>query len=224
MKTEKTKKNNELRVLIRRNEVARLFRRGHRHQAQLAAKLTATGEFGEVSQSMVSRDLAAIENQVRDQAFTETANMRDHLLAEIQEVKREAWAAWEDSKAEKESIKDKSPTWRKTSVLGNTEVDHHALEDAGLEDGYVLSDDLEVTITSRDPNAKFLDTVLDCIKQERELLGVDKPNQASDDDGSLSLELSFQGMSDTELAAMEVMVKRGDKEALVQFISAKVKR
>lgn len=75
----------------------------------------------------------------------------------------------------------------------------------------------------RDPNGKFLDVVLNCIKQERELLGIDKPASISPTGDGFSLVLSFHGMSDTELAMCEVMVKNGDQVALAQFISMKAR-
>ncbi len=220
------KKNDDLRIAMRRNEVSRLFRRGVRDQAEIARRLSASGEYGSVSQPTVSRDLDFILRNVREQAGLETGLLRDAIQQEIHEVKREAWDAWEKSKEDKETFKDKSPQFRK--IERGSDDDKEGLLDraqrmAGVDEGYVLADQVEWTVEKRDPNGKFLDVVLNCIKQERDLLGLDKPTQATTSDGSNCLELSFHGMSDTELALCEVMVKTGDKVALARFISMKTR-
>ncbi len=218
------KKNDDLRIAMRRNEVSRLFRRGVRDQTEIARRLSESGEYGSVSQPTVSRDLDFILRSVREQAGLETGLLRDAIQQEIHEVKREAWDAWEKSKEDKETFKDKSPQFRKIERGSDDDKEgllDRALRMASVDEGYVLSDNFEWTIEKRDPNGKFLDIVLNCIKQERELLGVDKPAAANPDGDGSVLELSFRGMSDTELALCEVMVKTGDKEALARFVSAK---
>ena len=219
------KKNDDLRIAMRRNEVSRLFRRGMRDQVEIARSLSESGEYGNVSQPTVSRDLDFILRTVREQAGVEIGLLRDALQQEIYEVKREAWEAWEKSKEEKETFKDRSPQYARIE-RGQDDPEgliDQALRKTGADDGYVLSTNYEYTLEKRDPNGKFLDIVLNCIKQERELLCLDKPLQTPADDGSTCIELSFHGMSDTELAAMEVMVKQGDKEALMRFISMKTR-
>ena len=203
---------------LRRADLVRLFIRGITNQEELVIRLRNLGH-SVPNQGMVSKDLAALRAQMAEQIEEELPVMRQYLHAKILTVQTEAWQAWENSKQPTEQIKDKSPSWKKIGKDGfNVEVEE-ALVDAGIEDGYILSDDLEVTMTTHDPNASYLSAILNSIKQERELFNVDIRPAADEGTEHEPLQLNFANLSDTEMKVLEVLVKAGDEVALARYLS-----
>ena len=219
MPTKATKNGREMTALLRRADVKKLFLRGESNQTRIAEQLREMGHPGAIDQSTVSKDLALLREQMQDQIEEGLPLMRQYLHAKILTVQTEAWQAWENSKQPTEQIKDKSPTWKKVgkdSFVGEVE---EALEDAGIEEGYVLSEDIEVTLTTRDANSAYLTTILNAVKQERELFNVDVKPAADEGTERPPLTLNFANLDDTQMVVLETLVKAGDEVALARYLS-----
>ena len=214
-----TKNKRELTMNLRRADLVRLFIRGITNQEELVIRLRNLGH-SVPNQGMVSKDLAALRAQMAEQIEEELPVMRNYLHAKILAVQAEAWDAWEDSKQPTQSIKDKSPTWKKVGENSFVDEVEQALEDAGIEEGYILSDDLEVTMTTRDANSAYLTTILNAVKQERELFNVDIKPEALDPDAERPpLTLNFANLDDTQMTVLEALVKAGDEVALAKYLA-----
>lgn len=72
-------------------QVARLFQRGVRRQAELA-------EYIGVNRSTISRDLKVLREEWRASAQGDIQDTIAELLEEVQHLKLEYWQAWERSK------------------------------------------------------------------------------------------------------------------------------
>jgi hypothetical protein len=77
-------------------KLAQLYLRGMTNQYDLA------GELG-VTQQSISRDLKILQKRWLDNADGDISERRAAQLARVEDVLREAWAAWERSKNEKET-------------------------------------------------------------------------------------------------------------------------
>jgi hypothetical protein len=118
------------------------IRRGYT-QDQIAVALGVT-------QQQVSYDYKAVLKEWRERRVEETEALVQAKLAEYAEVKGEAWAAWERSKAE---VKKTRST---VTGEGSSETEE---------------------VTPQNPSSGYLAIVLQCIVAERELLGLDAPKQ-----------------------------------------------
>jgi hypothetical protein len=104
----------------------------------------------ELSQSTVSVDLKVVLTRMKAQLTEDTKVYVAQKLAEYAEVKKEAWHAWERSKA----------TYRRKRVRD--------AETGGFE---------ENETTAQNGDKAYLETVLRCIAGERALLGLDAPKE-----------------------------------------------
>lgn len=111
-------------------------------QAEIAASLN-------VSRQQVGYDLKIVRQQWRQSQIDSIDSMISQKLAELNLVKKEAWAAWEDSKTVKETTTDESGAnskgeWNKVAVKREKMIG----------------------------NAVFLSQVLECIKQQSLLMNL----------------------------------------------------
>lgn len=133
--------NNPLEESITRNQIIQLMKRGYGEE-DVAIKLGL-----EVKQVVVQYKIAIKEMaETRSQITEEVLTMK---LKEYQEVKKEAWEAWEKSKnpIEKEAYETI------TSEYGKKEIIKRFKE-------------------GRLPASEYLNVILQCLKAERELLGM----------------------------------------------------
>jgi transposase len=143
----------------RRREVAKRLRLGESY-AEIADAL-------DVAKSTVSRDVRKLREQWREEA---SGDMDEHLsrrLAELKAIKREAFAAWLDSRegATREKVRTEGAGQSVTSVG----------EDGGLDTEAAVTDVEEVTkeVTRvAGGDAKHLKIMLDAEKEIQKLLGV----------------------------------------------------
>lgn len=127
----------------RREKAARLYLSG-KTQAEIASIL-------EVNQSTVSRDLDAMRNEWLDRAVETFDQIKAQELARIDRLEREYWQAWEDSKQDDETTRQRGGmTGEKIAVTAATK-----------------------TVTKRQTGEKtFLDGVQWCIEQRLKIFGI----------------------------------------------------
>jgi len=129
---------------LRRIEIAKWFAQGL-NQFEIAEKVG-------VERSTVSRDLKTLEQRWKAEAVDEIAKLKARELIKINNIEREAYEAWENSKAEK-IIKSKKQSGGQES--GRTEV--------------------AVRTESIFGEKKYLDAIQWCIDKRCKLLGLDAP-------------------------------------------------
>lgn len=134
-----------------RRRVAALYLQG-RYQADIAAELG-------VDQSTVSRDLAAIRKEWRASSVRDFDEARAQELAKIDELEREAWAAWERSKQETRTV-----TRRRRQVPPRS--------GAGDAAGELSEQSLKTE--QRHGDIAYWNAVLKCVQARREMLGLDE--------------------------------------------------
>ena len=124
-------------MLARRKNVASLYLRGESQWA-------IAGQCG-VNQATISRDLKAIRAEWTNSALFDFEQVKAQQLAEVDEVEREAWAAWRRSQQNVETTRVKKAGER-------NEAEKVSKAQAG--------------------EPRFLAVVLDCVKRRCEILGV----------------------------------------------------
>ena len=134
-----------------RRRVAALYLQG-RYQVDIAAELG-------IDQSTVSRDLKAIRKEWRASSVRDFDEARAQELAKIDELEREAWAAWERSKAETRTV-----TRRRRQVP------------AGDGTAGELSEQ-SLKTEQRHGDISYWNAVLKCVERRCALLGLDEPQK-----------------------------------------------
>jgi len=104
-----------------------------------------------VHRSVISRDLKALREEWRAKAQEHTDVWIAEELARLAAVEAEAWAAWKRSTLDRQSLT------RETGAVGGTKTIERTEGQAG--------------------DSAILGKILDCIKQRRELLGLDQPKR-----------------------------------------------
>jgi len=157
-----------LAIQNRRTQVTVLRLQGHTQ--------TEIGQLLGVDQSTISRDLKAIDEDLKAQARENLETIKARELAKIEHREREAWKAWDRSQKDKTSI---------------------AVENEGLEgsDGATTAVVTTKVKTTKKTEAqagdpRFLEQVGDCGKARRQLLGLDAPKKITLTDEQAAAKLS----------------------------------
>lgn len=130
-------------------KVAQMLRRGMT-KTQIAEKIG-------VSRTIITHDWKRL---LRDLVADRNRDMEELVavkLAELAEVKQEAWAAWEESKKD----------WERSSLVEKDDKDGTVLVTSKMDKG------------GRLPGCEYLDAVLRCMTAERELMGLDPVKQVN---------------------------------------------
>lgn len=146
-----TPKTGHVEAESRREKVAVMYRRGML-QSDIARKFS-------VDQSNISRDLKKIRSEWLESRVRDFDAAKEIELQKIDEVERQAWAAWERS-------------------VGVVERRTTRKKDAGE-----ISES-EATIVKVDQagDPRYLQTVLDCIQRRCKILGLDAPEKFAETD------------------------------------------
>lgn len=129
---------------IRRDRVAEMLLRGICNQGEIAK------EFG-VSRTTISRDIATIERQWHRETMRNYDAYKAKQLRELEEVKHEAWTAWNESRSKFHKIVSKTN---------------------GGKRGKSKPGEITTTVEERCGDPRFLSVVLDCIDKQSELAGL----------------------------------------------------
>lgn len=129
----------------RYQQVTTLYLRGWT-QKQIAAEVGVT-------QGMISNDLKVIQQRWREQTAFNLDEAKAKELARLDELERECWAAWEQSKSERTKAR------QETGGKG--------------KDGKATVTKASMEKEQRDGNPAFLQAVLSCIDRRCKLLGLD---------------------------------------------------
>ena len=144
-------RDEKLRIMLRRNQVATIMARGVRTAPEIAVRLGLNASDESVLKA-INRDKAAVCEEWRTERQSDVGDHVDRKLAEIRAVRDEAMAAWERSKAPKET--------RRTHKRVN-----------------MPSSEVETRVQDRDGEPRYLVIIQECDRQERELLGLDAPKR-----------------------------------------------
>lgn len=149
-------------------EVARLHAEG-RTQAAIATLV-------KVSQPQVAKDLRVIRARWKAAMVEERQTLVAEKKVQLNAVMREAWEAWQRSKADHQRRTHRQTVVRTTG--GGTGQGAGGDATGGGYGGgdreTVTDEDVEI-VTGQNPGAEYLRVVLDCIAQERKMCGLDKP-------------------------------------------------
>jgi len=152
-------------------------------------------DFG-VSQVQISKDIQTLKARWKAAAKKEIDDAVGEALAEIEEVMGEAWTGWQASIEPKEK-----------EVKQKTEVDGGGGgngEGKGAK-GKRTSFQVQTSKTDTSGNPSYLNIVLECLRQVREIRGLDKPRKIAptNPDGTESYMVKGAAdLTDDELAAI----------------------
>jgi transposase len=111
-----------------------------------------------VSQGQVNHDLKLIQTRWRESSIMDMNEAKQRELARLDELEREYWAAWEQSKNERTRARQES--------------------DGKSKDGKPNVVRATMEKEQRDGNPAFLAGVMSCIERRCKLLGLDAPAKA----------------------------------------------
>jgi hypothetical protein len=137
----------KFRIAARRQIVGSLYLQG-KFQDEIAQVV-------KVDRGTVSRDLQAIQEEWLKSGLMDLNAAKARELARIDEVERNAWAGWEKSQKDAETME----------VTGTA------------QGGKSMPDKVKKTTHRRGGDPKYLDIVLNCVRQRRDILGLDAPKK-----------------------------------------------
>lgn len=178
----------DVRVNARRQKVAALKLQGYSHR-EIAVRLgisegvgpDADGVNGDGGAAIVANDLKVIEKAWKESTARDFAEDKGRILAELSLVKHEMWQAWERSKRPSVQVKDAHGAAIAAAAEGILEAAESlsTLQREELESRLGSSDvavERQTTVTQRDGDPRYTKIVLECIREECELLGLTSKN------------------------------------------------
>lgn len=143
-------KSKKIEISRRRALVAEMYIR-KMYQHDIAAELG-------VARQTVMADLKALQKEWQESAAVNIAESKAEQLAKIDELERQAWDAWEQSKGERKISRIRGAPGKADDSKPNI---------------------LEKTVTTeeRTGNIVYWNAVLDCIKERCKILGLNAPEQ-----------------------------------------------
>jgi len=150
-------------------ELARRYiRKSYKDLANRETQASIAADFG-VSQAQISYDIRTLKRRWQTAAIQNIEDAVSERIQELYAVMEEAWVGWETSLQPKErEIKQKAET-------------AGSVNDAGGADAKGKRTRMQVSSTKVDSsgNPAYLNIVLSCISQIRELRGLDKPTKTA---------------------------------------------
>jgi predicted transcriptional regulator len=179
-------------------EVAKLDRRGY-------SPWTIAEHVG-VSAVMVRNYLQTIRQRYKEEARDELTSMREEKRRALEDLRAEAWLAYERSKEDKERVvKEKGKTLKPVRVPGQTPGEKRTLK---------ASFELLKEVTTREgrlPESDYLRIVLETHKAEIALYGLNEPEQLKITAG-LDWDMLLRGLADPVPDPLEAEVQRLSEE------------
>jgi hypothetical protein len=152
-----------------------------------------------VSQGQVNHDLKLIQQRWRESSIMDMNEAKQRELARLDELEREYWAAWEQSKNERTRARQES--------------------DGKSKDGKPNVVRATMEKEQRDGNPAFLAGVMSCIERRCKLLGLDAPAKSEltgKDGGPIKTEATskpdLSKLSVDELLQLRSMVAKATDE------------
>ena len=134
-------------IAERRKTVASLYLRG-KFQHEIAQEVN-------VDRGTVSRDLKAVEAEWLKSGVMDLNAAKARELAKIDETERQAWVGWEQSRKDAETME----------VTGTA------------QGGKGRPDKVKKITKGQAGDPRFLATILDCVKQRCQILGLEAPKK-----------------------------------------------
>jgi transposase len=153
----------KFRIAERRKTVASLYLQG-KFQHEIAKEV-------KVDRGTVSRDLTAIEAEWLKSGVMDLNAAKARALAKIDEIEREAWNAFKQSRQDGETME----------VTGTT------------QGGKGKPEKVKKVTHRQHGDSRFLALILDCVKQRCEILGLDAPKKLEHggiDGGPIQIQLN----------------------------------
>ena len=153
-------------------ELARLACRGY-SQSVMAERLNR-------SKGQISKDLKIIRRRYNDSIVSSRAELVQEKLAQYKDILQEAWEEWERSKADtfrkvEELIKPFKP--KRKEGDGEDADESTPLELSDEDRDRLIKVKETITTEGRLAEVAFLKVIADCLKAERDLLGLDEPKK-----------------------------------------------
>lgn len=158
-----------------RAEIAALDHRGY-SQEQIGAKLG-------MAKPTVNHHLKKIRARYRETQLEETRGSIYCKLLQYRELRREAWDAWERSKEDGvRTITERTAPLRIGKEAETVDGKGRKRPRKNAKPAPGTADDLRTTrvatvVEGRLPATEYLKIIADCLKAERELLGLDAPKK-----------------------------------------------
>ncbi len=152
-------------------EIGKYDRRGY-SQHQIVA---AIAPLVKLSQPSVCVLLKEMRLQYKTQLLADRADKVNEMLAAYRDIRSEAWDAYEKSKQDSERfVRESGKAFDPTEEMPKNSKNATGRKGESAESSLVLLKQI-VTTEGRLPANVYLQTVLDTLKAERELLGLDAP-------------------------------------------------
>jgi hypothetical protein len=149
----------------RKAEMVSLLRRGWTY-SMIAEKY-------DISLTNAATTCVRALQELRDLREEDARLVLEQKLEELAEVKRTAWDAYSVSCRGRTEIKEKKGlVWEDRAHIDTTTGKVSVVKRPVMKTVEKIT-----TVSDPDPSSKMLSVVLECIKQERELLGLDRPRQ-----------------------------------------------
>jgi hypothetical protein len=161
-------KKDQFRLLARRNRVSESYLRG------TPQHIIAQQE--KVDPGQITRDLAVLRAQWLRSSICNLDAHKSRELARLEVIEREAWAAWERSKADRErTVREKV----ESAPLASPTSDTKRKPARGANRAKV-----SVHTEGRLPENEYLRTLLACIAKRCDILGINAPTKVAPTDPS----------------------------------------
>jgi hypothetical protein len=149
-------------------------------RAEMVALMRKGWTYAMIQEKWPTWTIKRIQQECYD-ALQELADVRqedarlilERKLEELAEVKRRAWECYEKSLLPTKHVTEKEGTVLEDSA----KIDKQTGKVKVVKRPRWKTVERVTTLSDPQPNSKFLSIVLECIKQERELLGLDRPRQ-----------------------------------------------
>ena len=148
-------------------ELARRYLRKSFKDIATRESQAALAEVFGVSQVQICKDVKELRKRWRNSAIRDVNEGIGETLAHINEVMGEAWQAWEASTQPRErEVKQKTETGGKDGGNGG-----------GVGGGKQTTLRVQTSKVDQAGQPAYLNIILDCVRQVRELQGLDKPRK-----------------------------------------------
>jgi transposase len=172
----------KFRIAERRKKVTSLYLQG-KFQDEIAKVV-------KVDRATVSRDLKAVQAEWLKSGVMDLNAAKARELAKLDEVERQAWVAWEQSRKDAETME----------VTGTA------------QGGKGMPDKVKKITKGQAGDSRFLGIILDCVNRRCEILGLDAPKKLEHggiDGGPIPIQLNDEQIIERAKAIVNVPTATG---------------
>ncbi len=173
------------RVASRRAEMVALLRKGWTYAMMREEK------WPNLTLTAIARECTLALQELADLREEDARVVLERKLEELAEIKRRAWECYEHSLRPKQKVTEKQGlVWE-----DKAHIDKLTGKPSVVRKPTMRVIEKTTQTSDPEPQGKWLSLVLECIKQERELLGLDRPRQV-EVKASFSWDAMVKGVAD----------------------------